>query len=149
MDRPDSEEFINCSLLQFTRSYKVDKNKIQSVKKRNKDVVVLIMPYLHPDPESEHYQDYCKYKLMLHVPFRSVNELKMDFDSWSEAYEASNLENMTSELIGKKQPKPKSDSADEDSAEDEDSQASNHDEVPEWAILCRKHEATKVQVSIS
>ena len=85
------------------------------------------MPYLHPDPESEHYQDYCKYKLMLHVPFRSVNELKMDFDSWSEA---SNLEDMTSELIGKNQPKPKS-----DSAEDEDSQASNHDEVPKWAIL--------------
>ena len=48
--------------------------------------VVIVRPYCSPDPDGPKYEQYCKQKLMLHVPFRHVDELKGDCDSFTDAY---------------------------------------------------------------
>ena len=50
--------------------------------KLQKMKVVSIRPYCSPDPNEQ----YCKQKLMLHVPFRSINQLKGTCHSFAEAY---------------------------------------------------------------
>ena len=49
-------------------------------------VVVIVRPYCSPDASGAKYEQYCQQKLMLHIPFRHVEELLGDSDTYSTAY---------------------------------------------------------------
>ena len=51
-----------------------------------KEVVVIARPYCSPNPEGPQYEQYCRYKLMIHQPFRQVDELVGACDKHSSAY---------------------------------------------------------------
>ena len=47
--------------------------------------MVIVRPYFSPDPSGPKYEEYCRQKLMLHIPFRR-EELLGDSDSYAAAY---------------------------------------------------------------
>jgi hypothetical protein len=54
--------------------------------KHQKMWIALVRPYCSPDPRGHKYEQYCKQKLMLHVPFRHLEQLKGTCNSFAEAY---------------------------------------------------------------
>ena len=53
---------------------------------RRKEVVVIPRPYVSPDPEGPKYEQYCKQKLMMHLPFRQLEDLLGECDTYAAAY---------------------------------------------------------------
>ncbi|KAI0367563.1 hypothetical protein BV20DRAFT_1000234, partial [Pilatotrama ljubarskyi] len=58
-------------------------------------VIVRTYPRLSPNPDSPAYEDYCRVKVLLHHPFRAVDELLEDaaggYRSWSQVFEACRM----------------------------------------------------------
>ena len=48
--------------------------------------MVIVRPYFSPDPSGPKYEEYCRQKLMLHIPFRREEELLGDSDTYAAAY---------------------------------------------------------------
>ena len=55
---------------------------------RKKEVVVIVIPFCSPDPQGPNYERYCRQKLMLHQPFRHLDELLGGLETHSQAYSA-------------------------------------------------------------
>ena len=83
--RPGSTTFEEMKLFHFAQNYSMPK-EAGSEPKRHKAKVVIIRPYCSPDPSGPKYEQYCQYKLMQHVPFRHVEEVKGAFRTFAEAY---------------------------------------------------------------
>lgn len=83
--RPVNQVFEGMTLLSFAQNYSMP-NKLGTDPKHHKMKIVIARPYCSPDPNGPKYEQYCKQKLMLHVPFRQVNHLKQQCDSFAEAY---------------------------------------------------------------
>ena len=49
-------------------------------------MVVIPRPYCSPDPGGPHYEQYCKQKLMLHQPFRRLEDLLGGCDTHEAAF---------------------------------------------------------------
>lgn len=81
--RPDSSRFEDMILLQFTQQHTMPK---ELPTPRRKNVVVIARPFCSPDPNGPKYEQYCRQKLMLHVPFRHQEELLGDHDTYAAAY---------------------------------------------------------------
>ena len=60
--------------------------ELGSSPKHHKMKIVSVRPYCSPDPNGPKYEQYCRQKLMMHVPFRHVDALKGTCESFSEAY---------------------------------------------------------------
>ncbi len=73
------------TLLVFAQNYTMPK-ELGAAPKHHKMKIVSIRPYCSPDPDGPKYEQYCKQKLMLHVPFHHVDQLKGTCDTFSEAY---------------------------------------------------------------
>ena len=84
--RPSTPAFENLTLLQFVQKYRIPKKAGDTLFPRKKEVIVIVRPYCSPDPEGPKYEQYCKQKLMLHQPFRQLDELLGDCDTYSDAY---------------------------------------------------------------
>ena len=84
--RPDAHSFTDISLLEFVQKYKITKKTSDVPTRRNKDVIVIPRPYCSPDPAGPHYEQYCKQKLMLHQPFRQLEDLLRGHDTYADAY---------------------------------------------------------------
>lgn len=85
IQRPSNSVFESMTLLHFAQKYSMPK-EIGSVPKQQKMKIVGVRPYCSPDPSNPRYEQYCQQKLMLHVPFRHINQLKVVYDTFSEAY---------------------------------------------------------------
>ena len=83
--RPANQVFEGMSLLSFAQNYSIPKELGTSLK-HQKMKVVTVRPYCPPDPDGPKYEQYCQQKLMLHVPFRHIDQLKGDKDTFTEAY---------------------------------------------------------------
>ena len=53
---------------------------------RRKDVVIIVRPYLSPEPHGPNYEQHCHQKLMLYKPFRREEELLGEADTYADAY---------------------------------------------------------------
>ena len=49
-------------------------------------IIAHLRPYCSPDPNGPKYEQYCQQKLMLHVPFRHIDQLKGTSEKFSDAY---------------------------------------------------------------
>lgn len=86
--RPHTPEFNDMTLLHFVENYKMPMGTSQvQPMRRSKPVVVIVRPYYPPDANGPNYDNYCRHKLMLHVPYRELNNLIGEFDSYTLAYE--------------------------------------------------------------
>ena len=83
--RPTNQVFESMTLLSFAQNYTMPK-ELGTSPKHQKMKIVCVRPYCSPDPDGPKYEQYCQQKLMLHVPFRHVNQLKGDKDTFIEAY---------------------------------------------------------------
>ena len=83
--RPTTQHFEDMTLLEFVQKYKTPKKVGGNLICRRKEVVVTVHPFCSPDPDGPKYEQYCKQKLMTHMPFRRVDELLLG-DSYSESY---------------------------------------------------------------
>ena len=54
--------------------------------KQQKMKIVSVRPYCSPDPNDSKYEQCYQHKLMLHVPFRDINQLKGTYETFSEVY---------------------------------------------------------------
>lgn len=86
--RPGTSEFDRLPLLGFVERYKIPKKKGDPLIPRKKEVVVIPRPYCSSDPNGPFYEQYCKQNLMLHRPFRQLNELLAGYDHHVDAYAA-------------------------------------------------------------
>ena len=68
------------------QEYKVTKGDESRPERRTKEVVVIVRPFLSPDPDGSSYEQYCKQKLMLHKPFHVENNLLENHLTFTEAY---------------------------------------------------------------
>ena len=73
------------TLLSFAQIYSMPREP-GAVPKKHKMMIVSVRPYCSPDPNSPKYEQYCQQKLMLHVPFRHINQLKGECEKFSDAY---------------------------------------------------------------
>lgn len=85
--RPTTPAFNTITLFTFAKSYTMPKELSAHPTQRRKDVVVVVRPYCSPDPNSPAYEQYCKQKMMLHVPFRRLSDLLVDHNTFAEAYQ--------------------------------------------------------------
>ena len=53
---------------------------------RRKDVVVIVRPYLSPEPNGPNYEQYCRHRLMIYKPFHQEEELLQEADTYAAAY---------------------------------------------------------------
>ena len=74
------------TLLSFAQNYSMPK-EVGTTPKYQKMKIVSVLPYCSPDPAGPKYEQYCQQKLMLHVPFRHVDNLKGSCETFSEAYD--------------------------------------------------------------
>ena len=84
--RPTTPQFDNITLLEFVRGYRIPKRVGDDLIRRQKEVVVIARPYCSPDPNGPMYEQYSKQKLMMHQPFRQLDDLLGECDTPSAAY---------------------------------------------------------------
>ena len=84
--RPITPQFEALTLLQFVQRYKIPKRVGNELICRRKEVVVISRPYCSPDPSGPKYEQYCRQKLMMHQPFRQLEQLLETFDNHEAAY---------------------------------------------------------------
>ena len=75
------------TLLHFAQHFSNPRNHGDEPNPRQKKVVVVVRPYISPEPNGPQYEQYCKQKLMLHKPFRQDHELMDTQDTIAKAYE--------------------------------------------------------------
>ena len=85
--RPSSSQFESMTLLHFAQHFSNPRNHGGEPNPRQKKVVVVVRPYISPEPNGPQYEQYCKQKLMLHKPFRQDHELMDTQDTFAKAYE--------------------------------------------------------------
>ena len=83
--RPTTPIFAEMKLLHFAQNYSMPKDT-GSEPTRHKMKVVSIRPYCSPDPNGPKYEQYCQQKLMLHKPFRHLEQLKGQCNTFAAAY---------------------------------------------------------------
>ena len=83
--RPNNEVFECMTLLSFAQNYSMPK-ELGTTPKHQKMKIVSVRPYCLPDPDGPKYEQYCQQRLMLHVPFRHVDQLKRSCTTFAEAY---------------------------------------------------------------
>ena len=86
MTRPATLEFKTMTLLHFVQHYTLPKQVGVQLLHCSKSVVVIIRPYILPDPEGPKYEEYCLQKLMLYRPFCQQQTIIAGFDTYAEAY---------------------------------------------------------------
>ena len=74
------------TLLEFVQSYRKPKSVGLDPVSRKKEVVVIVI--CSPDPQGPKYERYCRQKLMLHQPYRHLDELLGGLETHSQAYSA-------------------------------------------------------------
>ena len=85
IQRPSDGTFNHMTLLHFAQHYSMPK-ELGTVPKKHKMMIVNVRPYCSPDPNGPKYEQYCQQKLMLHVPFRHIDQLKGTSEKFSDAY---------------------------------------------------------------
>lgn len=85
VQRPYNSTFEGMTLVYYAQNYSTPK-ELGTAPTKHKMKVVTVRPYCSPDPSGPNYEQYCKQKLMLHVPFRHIDELKGTSENFSEAY---------------------------------------------------------------
>ena len=73
IQRPSDGTFNHMTLLHFAQHYSMPK-ELGTVPKKHKMMIVNVRPYCSPDPNGPKYEQYCQQKLMLHVPFRHIDQ---------------------------------------------------------------------------
>lgn len=85
IQRPADCTFENMTLLHFVQNYSMPK-QLGTAPKKCKMMIVTIRPYCPPDPDRAKYEQYCQQKLMLHVPFRHIDQLKGTSEKFPDAF---------------------------------------------------------------
>ena len=85
LQRPYNSTFEGMTLLHYAQNYSMPK-ELGTAPRKHKMKVVSVRPYCSPDPNGPNYEQYCKQKLMIHVPFRHIDQLKGECENFSEAY---------------------------------------------------------------
>ena len=88
INRITGTEMEELSLLEFVQKFRMPKCIGVAPIRRKKEIVVIVIPYCSPDPQGPKYEQYCRQKLMLHQPFRHLDELLGDSETHSESYTA-------------------------------------------------------------
>ena len=86
--RPANRHFESLTLVNFVQKYSAPKEVGKPPVLRRKEVIVIPRPYCSPDPKGPRYEQYCKQQLMKHKPFRQVDELLADHETYADAYRA-------------------------------------------------------------
>lgn len=87
MARPVLPPFDNMSLLQFVQKFFMPK-ELQaelSLTCRSKAVIVIVRPHYSPDCQGPQYEQYCRQRLVLHMPFHTWQEVLGAFNTAVEA----------------------------------------------------------------
>ena len=130
------------NLLKFVQEYHIPRLTTTAISKRHKIAVVIVRPYIPPDPNGLHFEIYCKHKMMLHIPFRDIHSLKDTHELFASAY----VQYLTSERI----PSCLEDDVQrvlqttQDEDDDNDNVPDSSMQLPnrlteEWMILCNQH----------
>lgn len=86
MERPESMESL--SLHEICQKYSWSKSQWRR-RKSTTHVVVRTYPRYSPNPEDDRYEDYCRTKVILHHPFRSLDDLNIlngEEKTWAEVF---------------------------------------------------------------
>jgi hypothetical protein len=84
--RPTTPHMDGLTLMEFVQRYRTPKKAGIHPICRRKEVVVIVRPFCSPDPQGPKYEQYCRQKLMLHQPFRQLDELLGGCENNAEAY---------------------------------------------------------------
>lgn len=95
MERPESMESL--SLHEICQKYSWSKSQWRR-RKSTTHVVVRTYPRYSPNPEDDRYEDYCRTKVILHHPFRSLDDLNIlngEEKTWAEVFAECRAQNHT------------------------------------------------------
>ena len=85
VQRPHTAMFEEMTLLHFAQNFSMPKD-LGTSPKQHKMKIVSVRPYCSLDPNGPKFEQYSQQKLMLHVPFREINQLKGTCETFSQAY---------------------------------------------------------------
>ena len=94
--RPTTPHMEGLTLLEFVQRYQMPKSVGSDPVSRKKEVVVIIVPFCSPDPQCPKYERYCRQKLMLHQPFRHLDELLGGLETHSSLLSISSVQHCPS-----------------------------------------------------
>ena len=86
MQRPDSPQFNDLTLLEFARQFSMPKILGSYPTHRSRHIVVIPRPYCSPDPVGPKYEQYCRQSLMQYKCFRKMDDLLAGNESYVDAY---------------------------------------------------------------
>ena len=147
VSRPTTAEFQSMTLFHFAQHYTIPRQGGEP-KPRNKKVVVIVRPYLSPEPDSPDYdyEQYCRQKLMLHRPFRDERQLLDGYVTFTESY-ASYLRTgdippcLQDDIYRLEQAERTRNDDSDDSDENEDNSSGDRESrgrnVEEWMLICQ------------
>jgi ATP-dependent DNA helicase PIF1 len=146
VSRPATTEFESATLFHFAQNYTIPRQGGEP-KPRNKKVVVIVRPYISPDPDSPEYERYCRQKLVLHRPFRDEQQLLDGFETFTESFASylrtGNVSPCLQDDIHRLEQAERTrddNSDDSDEAEDNsqgDRESSRSRNVEEWMLICQ------------
>ena len=130
------EDLRDVTLLDFIKNYNFISYKWQP---RALPQVINYFPQYSSDPSSEHYEDFCRVKMMLHHPFTDILDLAVNIDgktSFAAAYQVCKaFHTHEPDYLDL-------DDEDTDASEDEDEELSAAEEgemVQDWEVLAGRH----------
>ncbi|KAK3908151.1 ATP-dependent DNA helicase [Frankliniella fusca] len=131
MTRPST--FENESLFNFCKKYDVDSSKFS---KKTKENIVRVFPKLSLNFNDAVDEKYYKQKVILHVPWRNLNDLKSTDTSWKSLYISYNVEQLESDVVDSREMDNCHDS-DDDDMDNETSNDTKPENLEEAMIVCR------------
>ena len=142
--RHESSTFELITLYDFAQHYSMPHDLGDEPTRRNRKVVVVVRPYCANDPNSPQFEQYCRQKLMLHVPFRDLEELLDGLNTYTEAYSRFVLSGNAPQCLQDDidtfmQLARESVNDESEEGEDESSveSSSNPRQVEEWMLICQ------------
>lgn len=84
-------EMANLSMHNVFTHYSWNGKEWRRRRQSSNPIVLRVFPRLSPNPEHATYEEYCRVRVMLHHPYRSLDELRMvdgEERSWSELFAA-------------------------------------------------------------
>ena len=143
--RPESCTYEHMTLMNFAQNYTMPHNLGDEPTHKTKKVVVVVRPYFAKDPNSPQFEQYCKQKLMLHVPFRSEEELLDGQNTYTEAYArfvmSGNAPQCLQDDIDTFMQQARESDSDESEGEviNTNDNSSNARQVEEWMLICQSY----------
>ena len=143
--RPATQQFESMTLIHFVQHFTIPRKIEDQPSLRRKPVIVIFRPYCSPDPNGPQYEQYCRQKLMLYMPFRQLQHLLAEFSTFTAAYahflHSGAVPSSLEDDIQRLEQQSIQSNEDNDDTNDQSNSQPSYLAQEDWMLLCQLHPA--------